>query len=54
MELPLIIRIPPNVFTPSPCGGDMAPKPFVIPVSPIFELQVVAPRQKKKSVPLYR
>lgn len=53
MELPLTIKIPPNVFNPSPCGGDMAPKPFVIPVSPIFELQVVAPRPKKKTVPLY-
>ena len=23
----LTIRIPPNIFNPSPCGGNVAPKP---------------------------
>ena len=24
----LTIKIPPNIFNPSPCGGNMAPKPI--------------------------
>ncbi len=49
MDSPLSIRIPPNVFQASCCGGNMAPKAVIIQVSPIIhQLQIVAPRPKKK------
>uniref|UniRef100_A0A6C0CSY0 Uncharacterized protein n=1 Tax=viral metagenome TaxID=1070528 RepID=A0A6C0CSY0_9ZZZZ len=50
MDSPLSIRIPPNVFQPSYCGGNMAPKAIVIEVSPIIhQLQLVSPRPKTKA-----
>lgn len=50
MESSLTIRIPPNNFQPSYCGGDMAPKAVVLQVYPaVHQLQIVVPRPKKKT-----
>jgi hypothetical protein len=50
MESPLTIRIPPNNFQPSYCGGNMAPKEVIIQVYPaVHQLQIVVPRSRKKT-----
>lgn len=49
--LPLTICVPNTVFQPSPCKGNMAPKPdfVVIQVHNLHPLAVVPPPKRKPS-----